>query len=142
MKYFRVNETDASGIGLDFWAYFELQDTDDIDEAISLFDELNHWVYSLDCRRTKAEEITEAQYKTGLQFNNLYNNYHGLNYLRINFNLYPTYDMAVMFANKEHPTGYVRIGHLNYHNVYKVNQNGDFMFVYHHWMDRIGKLGV
>ncbi|QXO12611.1 hypothetical protein pEaSNUABM49_00365 [Erwinia phage pEa_SNUABM_49] len=139
MKYFRVNEGDASGMS-DFWEYFALQDTDDIDEAKALFEENNSWVFSLDCRRNRAEELTEEQYKIGLQFNRLYEYDHVRNDRRKKYNIYDTREMAEMFANRAHKSGTVRIGHFNYHNVYTINQNGEFMFRYHHWVDRIGVL--
>lgn len=144
MKYFRVNEGDASGMS-DFWEYFALNeysmsDEDLLDEAISLFEENNRWVYSLDCRRNRAEQISEEQYKTGLLFNKMYQYQHEKNAIRREFNLYPTMDMAVMFAKRNHKSGYVRVGHPNIHNVYKVNADGNFIFVYHHWSDRVGVL--
>lgn len=145
MKYFRVNETDASGHGLDFWEYFalneySLSDEDLLDEAISLFEENNSWALSMDCRRNRAEQITEEQYCVGCQFNRLYEHKHDSDRFRRYYNLYPTREMAEMFANREHQSGYVRIGYPNCHNVYKVNSDGVFMFVYHYWSDRLGNL--
>jgi len=145
MKYFRVNETDASGHGWDFWEYFALEeysmsDEDLLDEAISLFEENNSWVFNMDCRRNRAEQITEEQYKTGLLFNKLFENKHAADKQRRFYNLYPTSALAEMFAKRDHKSGYVRIGHPNYHNVYKVNSEGVFMFVYHYWADRLGDL--
>lgn len=145
MKFFRVNETDASGHGWDFWEYFALEeysmtDEDLLDEAISLFEENNSWVFNMDCRRNRAEQITEAQYKTGLLFNKLFQNKHEADKRRRFYNLFPTRDMADMFAKRDHKSGYVRIGHPNYHSVYKVNSEGTFIFVYHYWADRLGDL--
>lgn len=145
MKYFRVNETDASGHGFEFWEYFalneySLSDEDLLEEAISLFEENNSWVFSLDCRRNRAEQITEEQYRIGLQFNRLYEYGHDADRVRRFYNLYPTREMAEMFAKRDHKSGYVRIGWGNYHNVYKVNNDGNFIFVYHHFADRIGVL--
>lgn len=144
MKYFRVNCGDASGMS-EFWEYFALKeysmsDEDLMDEAISLFTENNQWVYSLDCDRRRAEELTEEQYKTGLLFNKMYEYQHELNAFRREYNIYPTMDMAVLFAKRDHKSGYVRVGHPNIHNVYKVNADGNFIFVYHHWSDRVGVL--
>lgn len=145
MKYFRVNETDASGNGRDFWEYFSLKeysmtDEDLLDEAISLFEENNSWVFNMDCRRNRAEQITEEQYNTGIMFNKLFeNNYEADKYRRY-YNLFPTRIMADMFAKRDHKSGYVRIGHKNYHSVYKVNSEGAFIFVYHHYYDRLGVL--
>ncbi|EBS4516459.1 hypothetical protein DQT32_03385 [Salmonella enterica subsp. enterica serovar Braenderup] len=139
MKYFRVNCGDASGMS-EFWEYFALSDSLDIDEAIAMFNENNPWVHSLDCDRTRSEELTEEQYKTGVLFNKMYENKHELNAFRRKHNLYPTREMAEMFAKYDHPSGYVRIGHPNIHNVYKINQDGNLIFVYHHWSDRIGVL--
>lgn len=145
MKYFRVNETDASGGGMDFWEYFALNeysmsDEDLLDEAISLFEENNHWVFSLDCRRNRAEQITEEQYNTGLLFNSLFENKHDNNKFRRFYNIYPTHLMADMFAKRDHKSGYVRIGFPHIHNVYKVNADGNFIFVFHYDAERLGKL--
>jgi hypothetical protein len=145
MKYFRVNETDASGGGFEFWGYFalneySLSDEELLDEAISLFEENNSWVFVMDCRRTSAEQLTEEQYKTGILFNKLFEYKHDENAYRRFYNLYPTRDMAEMFAKRDHKSGYVRIGHPNCHSVYKVNSEGAFIFVYHYWSDRLGVL--
>lgn len=138
MNYFRVNETDASGLGMDFWEYFK--GDYDIDEAKALFEENNSWVHSLDCRRNKSQELTEEQYKTGTQFNRLYEDKHEVDAFRRFYNLYPTPAMAQMFAKRDHKSGYVRIGFPNIHNVYKVNQDGNFIFVYHYDAESLGKL--
>lgn len=145
MKYFRVNETDASGIGYEFWEYYAIKEyslTDEelLDEAISWFEENNSWVFSLDCRRNRAEQITEEQYKTGLMFNRLYEYKHEVDIQRRFYNLYPTRDLAEMFAKRDHKSGYVRIGFPNMHNVYKVNSDGNFIFVYHYDAARLGDL--
>lgn len=139
MKYFRVNCGDASGMS-EFWEYFALPDTYDIEDAVDMFTENNQWVYSLDCDRRRSEELTEEQYKTGLLFNKMYEYQHELNAFRHEYNIYPTMGMAVLFAKRDHKSGYVRVGHPNIHNVYKVNADGNFIFVYHHWSDRVGVL--
>lgn len=140
MKYYRVNETDASGSGRDFWEYFELPDYCDIDEAIYLFELNNNWVYFLDARRNKSEELTVEQYKTGKLFNDLYQYNYELDVFRDKYNLYATLELAEMFAKRNHRTGFVRIGHPNYHSVYKINQDGNFIFVYHYYADKVGVL--
>ena len=144
MKYFRVNEGSAAGIS-DFWEHFALNehglsDEDLLDEAISLFEENNSWVLFQDCRRNKAEQLTEEQYKTSLQFNRMYEFNHDENAFRRFYNIYPTRAMAEMFAKRDHKSGYVRIGFPNMHNVYKVNNEGNFIFVYHYDAQRLGKL--
>lgn len=144
MKYFRVNCGDASGMS-EFWEYFALNeysmsDEDLMDEAISLFTENNQWVYSLDCDRRRAEELTVEQYKTGLLFNEMYENQHELNAFRRKYNLYPTREMAEMFARYDHKSNCVRIGFPNMHNVYKINQDDNFIFVYHYDAQRLGVL--
>lgn len=138
MNYFRVNETDASGLGAEFWEYFAGEY--DLDEAVYLFEENNSWVHALDCRRNKAEELTEQQYKDGLQFNSFFENKHEADAFRRFHNIYPTRPMADMFAKRDHKSGYVRIGFPHIHNVYKVNQDGNFIFVYHYDAESLGKL--
>lgn len=139
MKYFRVNCGDASGMP-EFWEYFALPDSYDIEDAVDMFTENNQWVYSLDCDRRRSEELTEEQYKTGLLFNKMFEDKHELNRYRRKHNLYPTMDMAVLQADRKHRSGYVRVGSPNIHSVYKVNVDGNFIFVYHHWSDRLGVL--
>lgn len=139
MKYFRVNCGDASGMS-EFWEYFALPDTYDIVDAVDLYEENNPWIYSLDCDRTRSEELTREQYMTGLLFNKMYENKHDLNAFRREYNLYPTREMAEMFSRRDHKSGYVRIGFPNMHNVYKINQDGNFIFVYHYDAHRLGLL--
>ncbi|AFC21807.1 hypothetical protein GAP32_357 [Cronobacter phage vB_CsaM_GAP32] len=139
MKYFRVNCGDASGMS-EFWEYFALPDNYDIEDAVDMYTENNQWVYSLDCDRRRSEELTEEQYKTGILFNKMYEYKYELNEIRREYNIYPTMDMAVKFAKRDHKSGYVRVGQPHIHNVYKVNADGNFIFVYHHWSDRVGVL--
>lgn len=139
MKYFRVNCGDASGMS-EFWEYFALPDTYDIEDAVDMYTENNQWVYTLDCDRRRSEEISEEQYKIGLQFNLMFENKHDQNAFRHKYNLYPTREMAEMFARYDHKSGYVRIGFPNMHNVYKINQDGNLIFVYHYDAKRLGVL--
>lgn len=140
MKYFRVNCGDNDGSMSEFWDYLKFNSPCDIDDAVDLYLEDNQWVYEGNDYRVKSEEITEEQYNTGLLFNLMYENKHKLNAFRRKYNLYPTREMAEMFANYEHPSGYIRIGHPNIHSVYKVNQDKNLIFVYHHYSDRVGVL--
>lgn len=130
MKYFRVNCGDASGM-TEFWEYFEVPDFYSADDAVEMYKDNNQWVYSLDYDRTRVEELTNEQYKTGLQFNRIFEINHDSSDVRRKYNLYPTRNMAEMFCNKEHKSGYVRIGFPHFHNVYRINQDGNFIFVYH-----------
>lgn len=132
MKYFRINEIDASGCGYDFWTYYALSDNTTLEYAEEIFEEENPWVTELDARRRRSEEITEQQYKTGLVFNKLYQYDHLLDIARKKWNLYESKDLAEMFCDKQHKSGYVRIGSPMIHNVYKINQDGNFIFQYHY----------
>ena len=140
MKYFRVNCGENDGSMSDFWDYYKLNSSYDLDDVEDLYVEENQWVYEGNSYRVKTEEITEDQYNTGMLFNKMFENKHNLNKIRRKYNLYPTRELAEMFANYKHSSGYVRIGHLNVHNVYKINQDGNLIFVYHHWSDRLGVL--
>lgn len=131
MKYFRANCGDASGMS-EFWEYYEEPDFYSTEDAAERYKSNNPWVHGLDTDRVRVEELTVEQYKTGLQFNRIYENYHDLSHFMCKYNLFCTKDIAVMFCNKEHRTGFVRIGYPNAHNVYKINQDGNFIFVYHY----------
>jgi hypothetical protein len=123
MKYFRVNETDASGSGRDFWSYYKFEEGD-IELAISEFEFENPWVFMLDARRNKAEEITEEEYHAGLNFNKYYEraSYDS------NKNIFPLKIWAKMFGARDK---LVRVGYPNHCLVYRFNDNGDMNFLYH-----------
>lgn len=139
-KYFRVNEGEAECL-TPFWEYYKLPDECEISDAVSKFDHNNPWVKKLDSRNTHSEELTEEQFKAGIQFNNIFKNQpEEYEFQVLRYNLFPTLAIAKMFCDKKDPSGYVRIGYENAHNVYKINQEGNFIFVYHYNSVNLGKL--
>lgn len=144
MKYYMVNETDASGGGrLDF-TYYALSDISTLDDAKDIYTEENPWVKYQECSRMKALEIDESTYKSGLHYNQFVevcNDAHNRNYTegsaRENYayygeryNIFQTRKWAEMFADAKK---LVRVGYMNLHNVYKMDEHRNLHFVYHYY---------
>ena len=146
MKYFMVNETDASGGGsLDF-TYYALSDESDIQDAKDIYTEENPWVTYQECSRMKAFEIDESTYNAGVAFNRYIEvnieafnrnstpttapRYNG--YLPEFENMFPIRKWAEMFAR---PNKLVRVGYPKLHNVYRMDDKRNLHFVYHYCSD-------
>ncbi|WP_416470115.1 hypothetical protein [Salmonella enterica] len=146
MKYYMVNETDASGAGRTNFTYYKLSDSSTLEDAKEIYTDENLWVKYQECSRMKAFEIDESTYNAGLAFNRYnevcnesYNRewkegtkqYHN-GYLAEHYNFFATRKWAEMFAN---PNKIVRIGYPKLHNVYKMDENRNLHFVYHYCND-------
>lgn len=141
MKYYMVNETDASGCGHTDYTYYALSDESTLEDAEEIYTEENPWVQYQECSRMKSNEIDLETYNAGLAFNryveacrqhDIYNNvpidrqsYH----LWETHNMFPTRKWAKMFARPNKP---VLIGYPKIHSVNKMDGNRNIFFVYHY----------
>jgi|AGFS01.1.fsa_nt_gi hypothetical protein len=147
MKYYMVNETDASGTGRTDFTYYALSDESTLEDAKEIYTDENPWVKYQECSRMKALEIDESTYKAGLAYNNhnavcmeafnrdydLHDGNMHLNWrLGEHHNMFALRKWAEMFAV---PNKYVRVGYPKMHNVYKMDEQRNLHFVYHYSSD-------
>ena len=57
MKYYMVNETDASGVGCTDFTYYALSDSSTLEDAEEIYTEANPWVKYQECSRMRLSLI-------------------------------------------------------------------------------------
>lgn len=140
MKYYMVNETDASGHGHTDFTYYALSDSSTLEDAQDIYTEENPWIKFQECSRMRSAEIDEETYHAGLAFNHYaqvcrdneytYNDQKYMSYhLWETHNMFPTRKWAEMFARPNRP---VLIGYPKMFSVYKMGENRNLHFLYHY----------
>lgn len=141
MKYYMVNDTDASGHGHTDYTYYALSDGSTLEDAEEMYIDENPWVKFQEVSRMRSQEIDLGTYNAGLAFNNYTKvcrkndstndtpverlSYH----LWESHNMFPTKKWAEMFARTYKP---VYVGYPKNFSVYKMDENRKLHFVYHY----------
>ncbi|WOL22878.1 hypothetical protein [Escherichia phage vB_EcoM_JNE01] len=131
MKYFKTQLVVSSGKSP--WEFYEVPDDWDEEYLKDYVLEVNQWVYNAECFTYNAVEITETDYRFGVQAVQ----YYASDSKMLQENVFPVREWAILLANPNKP---VRIGYPNMHQVYRMNDKRELSYQYDYNAAKFGIL--